>query len=205
MFGCQQSALITKDNAAIERKYTFVWHLAQFLPGADKWVILLGPTIKMESPNKLSSEQGQHFSWQWVQRAVLELLFLALVDVQEFRANTISGRKRQYRNGRCVSLYVIIFFKLPYKMDNEYLLSFCGCVLDFVYLLLWHKTSLRVSIRRPSFMPKYRYLVVPLAVQVWWAATGQRPNTHPPTHSLSPAGWRESRGKKVSQIEIMMV
>lgn len=61
MFGCQQSSLITKDNAAIERKYTFVWHLALFLPGADNWAILPGPDIKIESRNKLSSEQGHHF------------------------------------------------------------------------------------------------------------------------------------------------
>lgn len=95
MFGCQQSSLITKDNAAIERKYTFVWHLAQFLPGADKWEILLGPAIKMESPNKLSSEQGQHFSWQWAQRTGCSFSFAALIDGQEFWANTISGRERK--------------------------------------------------------------------------------------------------------------
>lgn len=68
MFGCQQRTLIIKDNAAIEYKRTFVQHLAQFFPEGDKWAILLGLAIKMESPNKRSNEQSQHFSQQWVRR-----------------------------------------------------------------------------------------------------------------------------------------
>lgn len=74
-------------------------------------------------------------------------------------------------------------------------ISFCF-ILGFVHLLFWHKTSLRVSSRRTSFMPKYRYLVVPLGVWVWWAAKGQIP-----TYLLTlspPAGWRECRGKKLT-------
>lgn len=128
----------------------------------------------------------------------LQLFFLALVDGQEFRANTISGRERdmdrvgfrQYRNGRCVSLYPIIFFNLGVTVQNGRVFAkflwLCFIFISFyslsgfVHLLFRHKTSLRVSCRRPSFMPKYRYLVVPLGVKGC-----SRPKAKcPPTYSL---------------------
>ena len=47
-------------------------------------------------------------------------------------------------------------------------------------------------------MPKYRYLVLSLGVQVWWVAPGQQPNAHPPTRSLCPG--RMERKQKAKRL-----
>lgn len=114
----------------------------------------------------------------------------------------------------CVSLYPIIWFTLQVTIQNRERV-FAKCLWLCFISIPFHsqvlcafysdtKFSWRVISRRLSCMPKYRYLVLSLAVQVWWVAPGQQPNAHLPTQSL-PAGWRESRRQKDSQIEIMMV